>query len=44
MAVLVGVSGWCRLGGMTTLSEHYEQLLGLDAAWRVVDVDLSLDA
>ena len=27
---------------MTTLSEHYGQLLGLDAHWRVVDVDLSL--
>ena len=27
---------------MKTLSEHYGQLLGLDAAWRVVDVDLSL--
>lgn len=27
---------------MTTLSEHYGQLLGLDAGWRVVDGDLSL--
>ena len=27
---------------MKTLSEHYVQLLGLDAAWRVVDMDLSL--
>ncbi|HHW76089.1 MAG TPA: hypothetical protein GX399_03500 [Xanthomonadaceae bacterium] len=27
---------------MTTLSEHYGQLLGLDGHWRVVDVDLSL--
>lgn len=28
---------------MKTLSEHYGQLLGLDAAWRVVDVELSLE-
>ena len=29
--------------GMSTLSEHYGLLLGLDRSWRVVDVDLSLE-
>ena len=28
---------------MTTLSQHYLELLGLSRAWRVVDVDLSLE-
>ena len=28
---------------MDTLSEHYSRLLGLDKAWQVVDVELSLD-
>ena len=28
---------------MTTLSQHYFELLGLSRAWRVVDVDLSLE-
>lgn len=28
--------------GMTTLSEHYRRLLGLDGTWQVVDVELSL--
>lgn len=28
---------------MKTLAEHYGLLLGLDATWRVVDVDLSLE-
>ena len=29
--------------GMTTLSEHYRRLLGLDGTWQVVDVELSLE-
>jgi transposase len=29
--------------GMDALSQHYAMLLGLDEAWRVMDVDLSLE-
>jgi len=42
--VIVAERGWFwQSMGMKNLSKHYSLLLGLDEAWQVVDVELSLE-